>query len=90
MLATALMVSVYYLHSTSFPGFPRINYYVTMHTVYTSKYNVYLEDLFVYVDSRGFNRAGPNASRAGLWPKFLTGQARPGAGRAGPNDFLIR
>ena len=49
--------------------------------VYSSKYNVYVDDIHVYVDSRGVNRAGPNADRAGHGPKFFSG--------AGPVRVLI-
>ena len=74
------------MFSTSFPGFPRINYYVTTHDAYTSKYNVCVDDIHVYVDSKGVNRAGPNAGRAGLGPNFFNraGLAWPGQARFGP------
>ena len=39
--------------------------------IYTSEYNVYVDDIHVYVDSRGVNLAGPNAGRAGLGPNFF-------------------
>ena len=47
--------------------------------IYSSKYNVYVDDIHVYVDNRGVNRAGPNAVRAGLGPNFFNR-----AGPAGP------
>ena len=59
--------------------------------IYTSKYNVYvhLGDIHVrvYVNSRGVNRAECGPGQAGLWSNCFN---RPGSGRAGQNDFLIR
>ena len=52
--------------------------------IYTNEYNVYADDIHVYVDSRGVNLAGPNAGGIGLGPNFYnrTGPALFGPGRA--------
>ena len=49
------------------------------------EYNVYVDDIHVYVDTRGVNLAGPNAGRAGLGPNFFN---RPGPALFGPGRTI--
>ena len=58
----------------------------------TSEYNEYVDDILVYVDSRGVNQAGPNAGRTGLGLNFFnrTGPALFGPGRTILNSLAIR